>query len=177
MTYLYTQNLNGSKNAIDRSLDQFMTGSHDALRAREELALTKCVLADRVGVYAAAKDISNSQSALIAGDMMADCAEKVIGLIEKVSKIEQSQSETVTREQLLVLARQIRDMLFQKAEQAIGTTIDIMEFTGEAVNGIEVMIGIGNVDSQMQEKELLACMHGSIPDANPPPQPKTLEVE
>jgi len=156
MTRLYTQFPgNGSVGILQKRLDQFLEGSADQLNVREELALVKSALQDRVIYYAETLKSGTVDQKMLAGQLMAEQAEKVIHLAEKIAKTEAFRSEAITQDSLMVLIRQIADLIYEKYPE----DLDKCE---QVVGQIEAMVGLGGGDA-IGERELLELMTGTVP--------------
>jgi len=156
---LYTQfNGNGSVGILEKRLDQFLEGSADQLNMREELALVKSTLQDRVTVYAEMLKNGKPEQILFFGGQMAEQAQLVVHLAEKIAKTEAFRSEVITQDSLMVLIRQIADVIFEQFGEINSDKCEIV------VNQIEAMVGVGSGDG-IGEKELLELMTGTVPMA------------
>lgn len=158
---LFMHGLNGNGNILRERLTK-IAKADDPLSMREEVGLMSSVMMDRTKKYAEALEADAENGGhdvggkvTLAGALLSEHAKSLIEAKEKVAKTEVIRDEHITREMVLIWARQICDAAFR----LFGDTDKAHAFVAE-VNGS--ILGT-NTSRDISEDDIHELMMSTVP--------------
>jgi hypothetical protein len=158
---LFVSGLNGNAQILRDRLKVIDQGE-DLLSMREELGLLSSVMMDRTKSYASTLEADEKEGGndkhrkvMLAGAILTEHANTLIAAKEKTVKAEAVRSESITRDAVLVWARQICDAAFR----LFGETETTHAFVAE-ING--AILGT-NTSRDINEEDIVKVMANTVP--------------